>query len=228
MRIETSSTSFNRPSDSRSWQRGIVPLVALLLMSCSGSTESGHTDAGATRDTGAGAAASSSGSTKDSPPSVVSIPATAPAPTPGPSQTATTPGPNLTYGVVDTSLDGEVPIRWTPVFTGPPQTRLAGDVLWAPAQEVVSVLSPGARVTFEGEQLKVDGQPVAARARVENGVAWAEVVPLARHFGALGRVHPEDKSVVIFPRETLLWLRDHGDPKAPAVREAEEAGLLDG
>lgn len=148
--------------------------------------------------------------------------------TPSPSQPATTPGPNLTYGVLDTSLNDELPIRWTPVFTGPPRTRLEGDVLWAPAEEVVRVLSPGARVTFEGGQLKVDAKPVAARARAENGVTWAEVVPLARHFGALGRVLPEDKAVVIFPRDTLLWLRDHGDPQAPALREAKEAGLLDG
>ncbi|HJX29612.1 MAG TPA: hypothetical protein VJ885_17045 [Thermoanaerobaculia bacterium] len=130
--------------------------------------------------------------------------------------------------MLDTSIDGEVPIRWTPVFNGPPQTRLVRDVLWAPAEEVVRVLSPGARVTVEGEQLKVDGKTVAARARVENGVVWAEVVPLARHFGALGRVQPADQSVVLFPRDTLLWLRDHGDPNAPAVREAKEAGLLGG
>jgi hypothetical protein len=125
-------------------------------------------------------------------------------------------------------MDGEVPIRWTPVFDGPPRTRLIDDVLWAPAEDVVRVLSPGARVAVEGEQLKVDGKTVAARARVINGLAWAEVVPLARHFGALGRVQPADKSVVLFPRDTLLWLRDNGDPNAPAVREAREAGLLGG
>lgn len=225
MPIETSSTLSNRSSDLWSWRRGIVPLVALLVMACSGSsTERGRTDAGATRKTEAENAASASGPSRESPSSAPSTPAS----TPVLSQPATTPGPNLTYGKLDTNLDGEVPIRWTPVFTGPPRTRLEGDVLWAPAEEVVRVLSPGARVTFEGGQLKVDGKPVAARARVENGVAWAEVVPLARHFKALGRVHPVDKSVVIFPRETLLWLRDHGDPKAPAVHEAKEAGLLDG
>ena len=94
--------------------------------------------------------------------------------------------------------------------------------------EVVRVLSPTAKVTFEGGQLKVDGKPVATRARSENGVIWAEVVPLARHFGALGRVQQADQSVVIFPRNLLLWMRDHGDPNAPALREAKEAGLLDG
>ncbi|MES1244543.1 MAG: hypothetical protein ABUT39_23255 [Acidobacteriota bacterium] len=76
--------------------------------------------------------------------------------------------------------------------------------------------------------MRVDGKAVAARARLENGEIWSEVVPLARHFRALGRVLPEDKSVVLFPRATLLWLRDHGDPNAPAVREAKAAGLLDG
>lgn len=209
MQIGTSSASPQRSSDSRSWWRGIAPLVALFVMACSGSsTERGHTDAGTTRDSGAGS-------------TVASMPAS-------PAQTGTAPGPNLTYGVLDTSIDGEVPIRWTPVFNGPPQTRLVRDVLWAPAEEVVRVLSPGARVTVEGEQLKVDGKTVAAGARVENGVVWAEVVPLARHFGALGRVQPADQSVVLFPRDTLLWLRDHGDPNAPAVREAKEAGLLGG
>lgn len=239
MQIEkTSSTSTRRFSNFQSWRRGAAPLVALFLVACSGSsTERGRTDTGATQETGAGTTASASGSTAESPSSAPSTPATAPvtttvtAPvtTTAPSQPATaTPGPNLTYGVLDTSMDGEVPIRWTPVFNGPPRTRLEGGVLWAPAEEVVRVLSPGARVAFEGGQLKVNGKPVTARARVENGVAWAEVVPLARHFGALGRVQAADQSVVLFPRATLLWMRDKGDPNAPAVREAKEAGLLDG
>ena len=229
MQIGTSSTSSHRFSDSRSWRRGIAPLVALFLMACSGSSERGRTDAGVTRDSAAGTTASASGSPSETPTSAPSTPATTPASTPVvPSQPAATPGPNLTYGVVDTSMDGEVPIRWTPVFDGPPRTRLIDDVLWAPAEDVVRVLSPGARVAVEGEQLKVDGKTVAARARVINGLAWAEVVPLARHFGALGRVQPADKSVVLFPRDTLLWLRDNGDPNAPAVREAREAGLLGG
>lgn len=192
MQIETSSISSG-------WLRGIAPLVALLLVACSGgSTERSRTDAGGT--------ASASATT----------------------QPAMTPGPNLQYGELDTTLDGEVPIRWNPVFTGAPRTRLEGNVLWAPAQEVVRVLSPTAKVTFEGGQLKVDGKAVATRARSENGVIWAEVVPLARHFGALGRVQQADQSVVIFPRNLLLWMRDHGDPNAPALREAKEAGLLDG
>jgi hypothetical protein len=206
MRIETSSTSAHRFSDSQIW-RGIAPLLALLLMACSGgSADRGHTNTGA---------------------SVPPAPAATPVSTPAASQPVA-PGPNLTYGVVDTQVDGETPIRWAPVFNGPPRTRLEGEILWAPAQEVVRVLSPKARVTFEGGQLKADGKTVAARARSENGEVWAEVVPLARHFGALGRVQAMDRSVVLFPRETLLWLRDHGDPNAPAVREAKEAGLLDG
>lgn len=231
MPIETSSSSPHRFSDSRSWRRGTASLLALFLMACSGSSaERGRTDAGAAQETEAGTTASASSTETEVPSSAPSVPTTSPEPTPiVPSQTATTtPGPNLTYGVLDTSMDGEVPIRWTPVFNGPPQTRLVGDVLWAPAQEVVRVLSPGARMTVDGQQLKVDGKTVAARARVENGVVWAEVVPLARHFGALGRVQPTDRSVVIFPRDTLVWLRDNGDPNAPAVREAREAGLLDG
>lgn len=217
MQIKRFSTSSLRSSEFRSWQCGMVALVALLFLACSGSSqERGRTDTGATRDTQASTAGSAAGS-----------PTSAPAATPA-AAPASTPGPNLTYGVLDTSLNDEVPIRWTPVFPGAPRTRLEGDVLWAPAAEVVRVLSPGARMTFEGGQLKVDGKTVAARARVENGETWAEVVPLARHLGALGRVLPEDRSVVLFPRATLLWLRDHGDPNAPAVREAKAAGLLDG
>ena len=215
MQIESLSTLF-----SRNWRRAMAPLAALLFLACSGSSqEHGRTDAGVTQDSEAGTTASTSGSTAGSTSSAPSSPTAVP---------ATTPGPNLSYGVLDTSMNEELPIRWTPVFSGPPRTRLEGDVLWAPAEEVARVLSPKARVTFEGGQLKADGKSVAARAKVENGVVWAEVVPLARHFGALGRVLPEDKSVVLFPRDTLLWLRDHGDPGAPALREAREAGLLDG
>ena len=128
MQIETSSAS-------SSWLRGIAPLVALLLVACSGgSTERSRTDAGST--------ASASGSTASSPSSAPSTSATTPATT----QPAMTPGPNLQYGELDTTLDGEVPIRWNPVFTGAPRTRLEGNVLWAPAQDVVRVLSPTAKV----------------------------------------------------------------------------------
>lgn len=233
MQLETLSASRTRCLDPRKWLRGIVPLVALLSMACSGSsTERSRTDAGATveAETPASTAGAASSSTSSTPPASSSSPAAAaPATTPASPQPATTPGPNITYGILDTNLkDEEVPIRWTPVFTGTPQTRLEGDVLWAPAPEIARVLSPNARVTFEGGQLRVDGKTVAARTRLENGVVWAEVVPLARHFGALGRVRPEDRSVVIIPRDALLWLRDHGDPQSPAVVEAKAAGLLDG
>ena len=183
-----------------------LALLLVLLAACSGSS------AGDGRADGGTAA------------SAPSNPVTTPVATPP----STAPGPGITYGQLDTTMDGEVPIRWNPVFSGAPRTRLEGGVLWAPARDVVRVLSPEARVTFEGGQLRVDGKPVSARARLEGGEAWVEVVPLARHFGALGRVKPEDQSVVIFPRETLLWLRDNGDPNAPAVREAKAAGLLDG
>lgn len=221
MQIKRFSTSSHGSLSFRAWLRGMVPLVALLFMACSGSSqEHGRTDAGATQDAQPGTTTSASGSTASSPSSApAAVPTAAP---------ASTPGPNLTYGVVDTTLNDETPIRWTPVFQGSPRTRLEGDVLWAPAAEVVRVLSPGARLAVEGGQLKVDGKTVAARARLENGEIWSEVVPLARHFGALGRVRQEDKSVVLFPRATLLWLRDHGDPNAPAVREAKAAGLLEG
>lgn len=187
----------------------LAPFLVLLLAACSGSSteRSQTTDAGTT-------------STASAPSAPVAPPVASPP--------STAPGPNLTYGQLDTTLDGEVPIRWNPVFSGAPRTRLEGGVLWAPARDVVRVLSPNARVAFEGGQLKVDGKAVSARARSESGEVWAEVVPLARHFGALGRVQAADDSVVIFPRETLLWLRDHGDPNAPAVREAKQAGLLDG
>ena len=185
----------------------LAPLLVLFLAACSGSsTERSQTDAGTS-------------STAPAPSSTVTTPVASQPPAPG---------PNLTYGQLDTTLDGEVPIRWNPVFSGAPRTRLEGGVLWAPARDVVRVLSPQAKVAFQGGQLQVDGKPVSARARSESGEVWVEVVPLARHFGALGRVNPQDSSVVIFPRETLLWLRDHGDPNAPAVREAREAGLLDG
>lgn len=147
-------------------------------------------------------------------------------PAPAPSRPASAAGPDLSYAVLDTKKEGELPVRWVQAFSGTPQTRLEGGVLWAPAAPVVRILAPNARVTFEGGALKVDGKAVTAPARSENGEPWAAVVPLARHFGAYARVHPDDGSIAIWPRDVLLWMRDHGDPQAPVLREAKDAGLL--
>lgn len=135
-------------------------------------------------------------------------------------------GPALSYAVLDPKMEGELPVRWLPVFSGPPRTGLEGGVLWAPAAAVVRVLAPEARVTFAGGHLQIDGETTAVPARLEGGEAWAAVAPLARRFGAYARVHEEDGSVAIWPRDALLWLRDHGDPGAPVLREAKAAGLL--
>ena len=135
--------------------------------------------------------------------------------------------PDLSYAQLDMTLDGEAPIRWVPVFGGKPRTLLEAGVLWAPVAAVVAVLSPRALVAWKAESLEVDGQTLAIPVREIQGEPWAEVAPLARHFGAYARVHPDDGSVVLWPRDALLWLRDHGDPRAPALKEAREAGLLD-
>ncbi len=189
----------------------MVSLVALLLTACSGGTT-------AAPEPRAGASEPAAASVPPAASTTISTPAASQPPSAG--------GPDLSYAVLDTKMEGESPIRRTPVFTGAPQTRLEGGELWAPATAVVHVLAPEAMVTFEDGRLKIDGRPVTVPARLENGQPWAAVVPLARHFGAYARVHQPDGSVVIWPREALLWLRDHGDQQAAVLREAKAAGLL--
>lgn len=191
----------------------VFPLAALLFVACSGGpAERGRAEAGGT------VAEPRSEAVPATPASSASQPA-ASSPAPGA-------GPDLSYGVLDTQMEGEVPIRWMPVFTGPPQTHLEGGTLWAPAAAVVRVLAPHSKVSFEAGSLKINGNAVTAPARLENGEPWAAVAPLARHFGAYARINEADGSVSLWPRDALVWLRDNGDPQAPVLREARAAGLL--
>ncbi|HSG40578.1 MAG TPA: hypothetical protein VLE27_13130 [Thermoanaerobaculia bacterium] len=190
-------------------------MTALLLVACSG----GPAERGRAEVEGTGAAPRSDATSS----SAAAQPAS-----PSPTSSSSTPqaGPALSYSVLDTQMEGEVPVRWTPVFTGSPRTRLDGGVLWAPAAAVVRVLAPQSRVTLEGGSLKIDGNAVTTSARLENGEPWAAVAPLARHLGAYALVNETDGSVSLWTRDALVWLRDNGDPQAPVLREARAAGLL--
>ncbi len=188
--------------------RWTVALVALLLGACSGgSAERDRVEV--TAEPRAGASATDS------------APADAPA-APQPSPAA---GPELFYSVLIPESEDEVPIRWTPVFTGTPRTRREGGEIWAPAAPVVRVLAPRSRVSFEAGSLKVDGQAVSVPARLENGEPWAAVAPLARDFGALARVHESGGSVSLWTRDALVWVRDN-NPQSPVLQEARAAGLV--
>lgn len=176
-----------------------LPLAALLALACTGS--------------------SADRNRRDVEPAPEPVSRAAPAPQPAA-------GPDLSYSVLDPKMEGETPIRRSPVFSGTPQTRLENGTLWAPVRPVVRVLAPQAKVTFKDGRLEVDGKPADVPVRLESGEPWAAVEPLARHFGAYARVHEEDGSVALWPREVLLWLSDHGDPQGAVVREAKAEGLL--
>ncbi len=191
--------------------RWTASLVALFLAACSGDS----VDRGRARV-----------ETAPEPGPAASAPSATPVSTPDAPRPSSVGGPDLSYAALDPKMEGELPIRWIPIFDGTPRTRLEDGSLWAPASAVVRVLASGAKVAFEGGRLKIDGQPVDTPARLENGEPWAAVTPLARHFGAYARIHQEDGSVAIWPRDALIWLRDHGDPRAPVLREAKAAGLL--
>ena len=191
--------------------RWTASLVALLLAACSGDS----VDRGRAKV-----------ETAPEPSPAASAPSATPVSTPDAPRPSPAGGPDLSYAVLDPKMEGELPIRWIPIFDGAPRTRLENGSLWAPTSAVVRVLASEAKVAFEGGRLKIDGQPVDTPARLENGEPWAAVTPLARHFGAYARIHQEDGSVAIWPRDALIWLRDHGYPRAPVLREARAAGLL--
>ncbi|HEY9422476.1 MAG TPA: hypothetical protein VIW92_13750 [Thermoanaerobaculia bacterium] len=159
-------------------------------------------------------------------PTTGAAPSSAPISTPAASRPSAVAGPDLSYSVLIPESEDEVPIRWTPVFTGTPQTRLEGGALWAPAASVVRVLAPQSKAIFEGGSLKIDGKAVTAPSRLENGEPWAAVAPLARHLGAYAAVNETDGSVSLWTRDALVWLRDNGDPQSPVLQGAKAAGLI--
>jgi hypothetical protein len=152
----------------------------------------------------------------------------APAATAAPATTAPPPAvaaPSLTY-VVLADPGSDSPFRWEPVLAEGTRLRVEDGATWAPAAPVVEVLDPGARVGVVAGKLRIDEAVVDVPARDADGVAWASVDALARHFGALAYRHPDDGSIALWPAPMLHWLAANGDPKAPVLAQARTAGLL--
>jgi hypothetical protein len=156
------------------------------------------------------------------PPDIQASAPVAPAPAPAPASVAL----ELTY-VVLTDPGSDSPFRWDPVLAEGTHARAEGEVVWAPAAPVVAVLDPGARVEFESGKLRIDDVVVAVPARDENGVAWADVTALARHFGALAYRNPQQQSVTIWTGPMLRWLIANGELQPWVLKQAGEVGLIE-
>jgi hypothetical protein len=156
------------------------------------------------------------------PPAAATAPAEASVPaTPAPPVAA----PVLTW-VVLTDPGSDSPFRWEPVLAEGTHMRIEDGTAWAPAAPVVAVLAPGARVGIEAGKLRLDEAGIDVPARAVDGVAWAPVDALARHFGALAYGHPDDGSIALWSAPMLRWLAANGDPRAPVLAQARAAGLL--
>jgi hypothetical protein len=133
----------------------------------------------------------------------------------------------LLYVVVDPEREGETPLvhQRLPTRAGR-NPFLRNDTLYAAADDVLRVLSPGARASVRNGRVLVNDREPSVISSVEDGVVYVPVKAFARQLGAYTRVNAVDGSATIWPRDVLLYWRAHGDPRAPVLAEAVAEGLI--
>lgn len=199
-------------------------LLALLLaggVSCRPAEQGGAAGARSEGDAPPPTAAGAPGQRSGEPPPRQAQPAPAP-----PSPTGERP-PELLYVKVAPELSEETPVveQRLPASPGR-EPYLRNDTLYAAAGDLVAVLRPGARVSLRNGRVLVDGRQAPFGGVERGGAVYVPVKAFAREFGAYVRVNPVDGSATLWPREALLYWREHGDPRAPVLREAVEEGLI--
>jgi hypothetical protein len=137
-------------------------------------------------------------------------------------------GPDLAYAVVAPEISEETPVvqRRVPTAAGRP-TFLRNDTLYAAADDLVPILSAGARVRLGSDRVVVaNGRELPVRGLDQNGVVYVPVKAFARHFGAYTLTNEVDGSATIWPRDVLIYWKKHGPGNSPVLQGAAAEGLL--
>lgn len=135
--------------------------------------------------------------------------------------------PELAYVVVAPEISEETPVveRRLSLAAGRP-TFLRNDTLYAAADDLVPILSPGARVSLSDSVVVVNGRGLPVTGLEQNGAVYVPVKEFARQFGAYTRVNEVDGSATIWPRDALVYWKEHGPANAPVLMEAAAEGLI--
>jgi hypothetical protein len=133
----------------------------------------------------------------------------------------------LSYVVIAPEISEETPVverRLSPAAGR--STFLRNDTLYAAADDLVPVLSPGARVSLSDRMVVVNGRRLPVTGLEKNGAVCVPVKAFARWFGAYTLVNGVDGSATIWPREALVYWKEHGPANAPVLMKAAAEGLI--
>jgi hypothetical protein len=135
--------------------------------------------------------------------------------------------PEISHVVIAPDISEETPVverRLQPAPGRP--TFLRNDTLYAAAQELVTVLKPGAQVSLSDRVVVVDGRRLTVTGLEQNDAIYVPVKAFARQFGAFTRINEVDGSATIWPHKSLIYWKANGPGNAPVLLEAAAEGLL--
>jgi hypothetical protein len=135
--------------------------------------------------------------------------------------------PELLYAVIAPEISEETPViqRRLSTATGRPPF-LRNDTLYAAAEDLVPILSPGARVSLSDRVVVVNGRKWPVTGLEQNGAIYVPVKAFARQLGAYTLISEADGSATIWPHDVLIYWKKHGPGNAPVLQEAAAEGLL--
>jgi len=135
--------------------------------------------------------------------------------------------PALSYAVVAPEISEESPVVERRLSAKPGRDPfLRNDTLYAAADDIVRILSPGAQVTLSNREILVNGRAIALRGIEQQGAVYVPVKTFARHFRAYTLVNDVDGSATIWPHDALVYWKKHGPAAAPVLQEAAAEGLI--
>ena len=135
--------------------------------------------------------------------------------------------PELLYVVIAPEISEETPVverRLSPAAGRP--TFLRDDTLYAAGDDLLPILSPGARISLSNGAVVVNSRRLPVTGLEQNGAIYVPVKAFARQFGAYTRVNDVDGSATIWPRDALIYWKKHGPANAPVLKDAAAEGLI--
>ena len=115
--------------------------------------------------------------------------------------------------------------RRLPTAAGRP-AFLRADTVYAAAEDLVPILSPGARVSLSNRAVVVNARKLPVNGLEQNGAVYVPVKAFAREFGAYTRINEVDGSATIWPQEALVYWKKNGPGNAPVLIDAAAEGLI--
>jgi hypothetical protein len=135
--------------------------------------------------------------------------------------------PSIGYMIIAPEISEETPVvnqRLSPTPGRP--TFLRNDTLYVAADDLLRVLSPGARVSLGDGAVVVNDRKLPVTGLERNGAVYVPVKAFARQFGALTLLNEVDGSATIWPKDVLIYWKKHGPGNAPVLLQAAAEGLI--